>query len=100
VPAEKFLAEVEAVVLDSILAKLSKAVGANGGRYGLAGIDAAMRFYILWRYTYGSAELDAGEAIVFANGTHGTRKGDILLFWPRFTLLSAQIGPLAEWKQR
>jgi putative DNA methylase len=70
VPAEKFLAEVEAVVLDSILAKLSKAVGANGGRYGLAGIDPATRFYILWRYTYGSAELDAGEAIVFANGTH------------------------------
>jgi putative DNA methylase len=25
---------------------------------------------ILWRYTYGSAELDAGEAIIFANGTH------------------------------
>lgn len=70
VPAERFLAEVEAVVLDSILAKLSKAVGANGGRYSLAGLDSSTRFYILWRYTYGSAELDAGEAIVFANGTH------------------------------
>jgi putative DNA methylase len=70
VPAERFLAEVEAVVLDSILAKLSKAVGANGGRYSLAGLDPSTRFYILWRYTYGSVELDAGEAIVFANGTH------------------------------
>ena len=26
--------------------------------------------YVLWRYTYGGAELDAGEAIIFANGTH------------------------------
>jgi len=25
---------------------------------------------VLWRYTYKNAELDAGEAIVFANGTH------------------------------
>lgn len=33
-------------------------------------MDAATRFYILWRYTYGAAELDAGEAIIFANGTH------------------------------
>ena len=30
----------------------------------------ATRFYTLWRYTYNSAELDAGEAIIFANGTH------------------------------
>src|SRR5262249_29400374 len=30
----------------------------------------ASRFYILWRYTYRSEELDAGEAIIFANGTH------------------------------
>ena len=70
VPAERFLTEVETVVLESILARLSKEVGANGGRYGLAGIDPATRFYVLWRYTYKSAELDAGEAIVFANGTH------------------------------
>jgi putative DNA methylase len=70
VPAERFLAEVEAVVLDSILARLSKAAGGNGGRYSLAGVDPATRFYVLWRYTYRFAELDAGEAIVFANGTH------------------------------
>jgi len=70
VPAGRFLTEVEAVVLDTILARLSKEVGANGGRGGLAGLDAASRFYTLWRYTYKFAELDAGEAIIFANGTH------------------------------
>lgn len=70
VPAERFLAEVEAVVLETILAKLSKAVGAKNGQATLAGMDPPTRFYVLWRYTYGAAELDAGEAIVFANGTH------------------------------
>src|SRR5207244_6186753 len=58
-------------VLDAILQKLSKAVGGNGTRQrSLAGLDSATRFYVLWRYTYGWAELDAGEAIIFANGTH------------------------------
>jgi putative DNA methylase len=33
-------------------------------------VDPATRFYILWRYTFRFAELDAGEAIIFANGTH------------------------------
>jgi len=70
VPAERFLAEVETVVLETLLARLSKEVGGNGGRYSLAGLDAATRFYVLWRYTYKVADLDAGEAIVFANGTH------------------------------
>jgi putative DNA methylase len=70
VPAERFLTEVESVVLDTILARLSKEVGGNGGRHSLAGVDPATRFYVLWRYTYKIAALDAGEAIVFANGTH------------------------------
>jgi putative DNA methylase len=70
VPAQRFLMEVETAVLEAILARLSKEAGANGGRYSLAGLDAPTRFYILWRYTYRSAELDAGEAIIFANGTH------------------------------
>jgi putative DNA methylase len=70
VPTERFLAEVEAVVLDAILAQLSKEVGGDGGKYSLAGLDAATRFYVLWRYTYKAADLDAGEAIIFANGTH------------------------------
>jgi len=70
VPAERFLTEVETVVLDSILARLSKAVGATSAKYTLAGVDAPTRFYILWRYTYKSTDLDSGEAFIFANGTH------------------------------
>ena len=70
VPAERFLSEVEAAVLEAILAKLAKTVGAKNGQTSLASLDPATRFYILWRYTYGAAELEAGEAIVFANGTH------------------------------
>jgi putative DNA methylase len=69
VPAERFLMEVETVVLEAILGKLSKTVGAKAGAT-LSGLDPATRFYVLWRYTYGGAELDAGEAIIFANGTH------------------------------
>jgi putative DNA methylase len=68
VPAERFLLEVETVVLDSILGRLSKEVGGKGT--SLAGVDPATRFYTLWRYTYRAADLDAGEAIIFANGTH------------------------------
>jgi len=70
VPAARFLTEVETVVLETILARLSKEVGGNGGKYSLAGLDPPTRFYVLWRYTYGAADLDAGEAIIFANGTH------------------------------
>jgi putative DNA methylase len=69
-PAERFLSEVEIAVLDQILARLSKEVSGNGGRYSLIGLDPSTRFYVLWRYTYRTAELDSGEAIVFANGTH------------------------------
>lgn len=74
VPAEKFLTEVETVVLESVLDRLSKEIGDRSAgldrHYNLAGLDAATRFYVLWRYTYKVAELDAGEAIIFANGTH------------------------------
>ena len=69
-PAARFLTEVETVVLDSILGRLSKEVGGNGGRTSLAGVDPDTRFYTLWRYTYRGADLEAGEAIIFANGTH------------------------------
>jgi putative DNA methylase len=68
VPAERFLTEVETAVLETILARLSKEVGGKGAN--LAGLDPATRFYILWRYTYKFVSLDAGEAIIFANGTH------------------------------
>jgi len=70
VPADKFLAEVETVVLETILRRLSREVRANGGELSLEGLEAATMFYILWRFTYKYGVLDAGEAIVFANGTH------------------------------
>jgi putative DNA methylase len=38
-PAERFLAEVETVVLQTILARLSKEVAVRGGEYDLAAVD-------------------------------------------------------------
>ncbi len=54
------------------MARLSKEVAAvtKADEYSLAAVDPATRFYVLWRYTYRAADLDAGEAIIFANGTH------------------------------
>jgi putative DNA methylase len=75
VAAERFLAEVETVVLETILSKLSRTLGSKNGQTSLAGLDPATRFYVLWRYTYGAAELEAGEAIIFANGTHVELEG-------------------------
>lgn len=76
-PAEKFLAEVEAVVLDALMERLlagtrrAAAEGANEASAAAVGaVDAVSRFYVLWRYLYKAAELDAGEAIIFANGLH------------------------------
>ena len=60
VPAERFLAEVEGVVLETMLEKIF-----GVSRSGVSGVDGPSRFYVLWRYTYKAAELDAGEAIVF-----------------------------------
>jgi putative DNA methylase len=63
VPAEKFLAEVEGVVLETLLEKIFGMAGS-----GVAAVDGPSRFYVLWRYTYKAAEMDAGEAIVFTYG--------------------------------
>ncbi|MGQ0591687.1 MAG: REP-associated tyrosine transposase, partial [Gammaproteobacteria bacterium] len=52
VPAERFLTEVETAVLESIMVRLSKEVGGNGGKHSLTGVDSPTRFYTLWRYTY------------------------------------------------
>jgi len=65
VPAEKFLAEVEGVVLETLLEKIF-----GVSRSGVAGVDVPTRFYVLWRYTYRATEIDAGEAIVFTYGQH------------------------------
>ncbi len=93
VPAERFLAEVETVVLETILNRLSKEVGSNGSRRtSLAGVDPATRFYILWRYTYRWSELDAGEAIVFANGTHVELEGQGSLSYGTRALIEKKKG--------
>lgn len=63
VPAEKFLAEVEGVVLETLLEKIFGVTGS-----GVAAVDGQSRFYVLWRYAYKAAEMDAGEAIVFTYG--------------------------------
>jgi putative DNA methylase len=63
VPAERFLTEVEGVVLETLLEKIF-----GVARSGVAAVDGPSRFYVLWRYTYKAAEMDAGEAIVFTYG--------------------------------
>jgi putative DNA methylase len=61
VAADRFLGEVEGAVLETLLEKL----------FGLphtsvSAVDAATRFYVLWRFAYRAAAIDAGEAIIFA----------------------------------
>ena len=51
---EKFLAEVEGVVLATMLSKLSGVAGGN-----VSAVDNTSRFYVLWRFIYKTAELDA-----------------------------------------
>ena len=36
----------------------------------VSAIDPASRFYVLWRFVYKAAEIDAGEAIVFTYAQH------------------------------
>ena len=65
VPADTFLAEVEGAVLETLLERLF-----GISRAGLSRVDPATRFYVLWRYAYRQAAIDAGEAIVFAYPQH------------------------------
>ena len=65
VPAERFLAEVEGVVLDVMLEQIAGKVAR-----GVTAVDPRSRFYVLWRYVYKAAAIDAGEAIVFTYGQH------------------------------
>ena len=61
VPADRFLAEVEGAVLEALLEKLF-----GVSQSGVGSVDATTRFYVLWRYAYRQATIDAGEAIIFA----------------------------------
>lgn len=63
VPAHRFLAEVESLVLETLLEKIF-----GVARAGVGQVDGPSRFYVLWRHTFRAAELDAGEAIVFTYG--------------------------------
>jgi putative DNA methylase len=77
VPADGFLAEVEGAVLEALLEKIF-----GVSQVGVSSVDAATRFYVLWRYAYRQAAIDAGEAIIFAypqhvelDGSHGLTGG-------------------------
>ena len=60
VPAERYLGDVEGVVLDVILDKI---FGLRGAAVG--SVDPITRFYILWRFTYRESSIEAGNAYVF-----------------------------------
>lgn len=59
-PPEAFLREVEGVVLGSMIEEIFDRSGS-----GVATVDPVTRFYVLWRFTYGTASTDAGDAFVF-----------------------------------
>ena len=61
VPAERYLREVEGVVLDVMLHEI---FGLRGSA-AVGSIDAITRFYVLWRFTYRESSIDAGDAYVF-----------------------------------
>ena len=60
VPAERYLREVEGVVLDVMLDEIFGLRGA-----AVASVDPLTRFYILWRFTYRESPVEAGDAYVF-----------------------------------
>ena len=47
-------------MLGSMLREIFDLAGA-----GVAAVDPVTRFYVLWRFTYGAAAVDAGDAYVF-----------------------------------
>ena len=58
--AERYLREVEGVVLDVMLDEIFGLRGA-----AVASVDPLTRFYILWRFTYRESPIEAGDAYVF-----------------------------------
>ncbi len=59
-PAERYLREVEGVVLDVMLEEIFDLHGAAVGS-----VDSLTRFYVLWRFTYRESNIEAGDAYVF-----------------------------------
>ena len=60
VSAERYLRDVEGVVFDVMLDEIFGLRGA-----AVAAVDSVTRFYILWRFTYREAAIEAGDAYVF-----------------------------------
>ena len=58
--AERYLREVEGVVLDVMLEEI---FGLRGAAVGA--VDSITRFYVLWRFTYRESSIEAGDAYVF-----------------------------------
>jgi putative DNA methylase len=87
VPADSFLAEVEGAVLEALLEKI---FGVSS--VGVSSVDAVTRFYVLWRYAYRQATIDAGEAIVFALPQHVELDGPNSLSSGRNPLVEKQSG--------
>jgi len=87
VPAEKFLAEVEGVVLETLLGKIFGMAGS-----GVSAVDGSSRFYVLWRYAYKAAEMEAGEAIVFTYGQNVELDGQKGLSTGRHALVEKEKG--------
>ena len=67
VSAETFLAEVEKVILETMLAKLLKKTHNNDSQQDFVDIDPITRFYVLWRYTYRHAGIDIDKVNALAN---------------------------------
>jgi len=61
VSAERYLRDVEGVVLDVMLDEI---FGLRGS--AVAAVDSITRFYILWRFTYREAAIEAGDVYVFS----------------------------------
>ncbi|WP_020493829.1 DUF1156 domain-containing protein [Verrucomicrobium sp. 3C] len=87
VPSEKFLAEVEGVVLETLLEKIFGMAGS-----GVAAVDGPSRFYVLWRYAYKASEMEAGEAIVFTYGQNVELDGQKGLSTGRHALVDKRKG--------
>mgnify|MGYP000451110744 FL=1 len=87
VPAKKFLAEVEGVVLETLLEKIFGLPGS-----GVSAVDGPSRFYVLWRYAYKAAEMEAGEAIVFTYGQNVELDGQKGLSTGRHALVEKKKG--------
>ena len=58
--AERYLQDVEGVVLEVML---DEVFGMRGAAVGM--VDPVTRFYILWRFTYRESSVEAGDVYVF-----------------------------------